>query len=425
MTTHTPIVDSKPASSTHLLLTWELGSGYGHIMGFIPLIEALIPLGVSLSIIARNTVVAGQLLADYPVTIYPSPIFIGDQDRLRSATLSYSDIIYDLGFGDVDELTHTAQAWQNLFALINPDMIIADHSPTAILAARCKRIPSVTFGTGFFIPPLHQSLPLFQRLADDMNNKVRNKEQQVLHNINTILETHGQQSIDFVSNLFADSLNLLCTLHETDHYGAYRDPEMNEYIGGRFCISQGVTQFYPDGKGKRIFGYLKETAPGFEQIIASLIVLTHHSIVHVPKPSAALRERLADVEHIQLSAQPVRVDCLLDKTDLIICHAGHGLVSAGLLSGTRMLLIPSQLEQSLLTQRLAGQRLVAAINPAQPNVDYIKAIEFALTSSELAQQIEHYVERYAHIEQSGSMHRIAQRCLTFLLDTLSQTSNAN
>lgn len=82
-----------------------------------------------------------------------APLYSREVANKVDLTLTYADIIYNLGYAREQDLMSLSKAWINLFTLIKPDLIIADHSPTAVLAARCLDIKSSTYGTGFFIPP--------------------------------------------------------------------------------------------------------------------------------------------------------------------------------------------------------------------------------------------------------------------------------
>ena len=65
---------------------------------------------------------------------------------------TFAHILHNHGFGDLCELRALAAAWRNLFEIVSPDLIVFDHSPTALLAARGLPAKKALIGTGFFCP---------------------------------------------------------------------------------------------------------------------------------------------------------------------------------------------------------------------------------------------------------------------------------
>src|SRR5262249_12877698 len=69
------------------------------------------------------------------------------------------------GLADADALQMLLAAWDRLFALVKPDVVVADYAPAATLAAR-TRLPVILVGTGFTVPPAElYHFPLLHRAA--------------------------------------------------------------------------------------------------------------------------------------------------------------------------------------------------------------------------------------------------------------------
>ncbi|MDT0594731.1 glycosyltransferase [Glaciecola petra] len=400
----------------HIVLTWELGAGYGHIMGFTPLINVWLERGYKVSLISRNTVTAGNLLRDHPVSILQAPLYSREVANKVDLTLTYADIIYNLGYARTQDLVSLSNAWINLFSLIKPDLIIADHSPSAVLAARCLDIKTVTYGTGFCIPPDVSPMPTFQVVTAAQQADCNEREQKTLQNLNTVLGSHKKESLERVSQLFSASLNFICSLPEVDHYGKVRTLPAEEYAGPRFDAQKGVKADFPKHKTKKnIFAYIKENAPNFHALLNALIESKQICIMHVPDPSHAVVNLCAKHPHLHLYSDPVQVEHVLKNADMAICHGGHGLVLAGLLAGKPMLLLPTQLEQSLLTKRLSEQKICAAINPRDTKANYLAGIRFTIENPILRENVQNFAKKYSQLSNESAMSIIVDKCESFIV----------
>ena len=80
-----------------------------------------------------------------------------------SATLN--DILSDMGLADAGAVRQLLGAWDELFKQTRPDLVIADFSPLAALAAR-HRLPLVLIGNGYTLPPHRMKrFPLLHRFS--------------------------------------------------------------------------------------------------------------------------------------------------------------------------------------------------------------------------------------------------------------------
>ncbi len=67
-----------------------------------------------------------------------------------SATLN--DMLSAAGLADGEAVGRILSAWDGIFDRFRPDLVVADYSPLAAMAAR-GRIPLVQVGNGFTVPP--------------------------------------------------------------------------------------------------------------------------------------------------------------------------------------------------------------------------------------------------------------------------------
>lgn len=78
----------------------------------------------------------------------PVPNFV----PVRRETHSYSELLSLMGHLDPAVLVGYLAAWRELFTSLSADLVIADHAPTALLAAHSLNLPACAIGTGFVLP---------------------------------------------------------------------------------------------------------------------------------------------------------------------------------------------------------------------------------------------------------------------------------
>lgn len=390
----------------HIVFAWELGGGLGHIAGFSPLAKALLDAGYQLSVVAQNVSSAAEILGELPLKIYQAPIFRHHTDKL-DVTYSYPEILLDLGYKSSDELYPLVSAWQNVLTLLKPDLVIADHSPSALVACKILNLKKILIGTGFFSPPQVSPLPLFVGTQPPEQKRLLDHEAQVLTTINKVLKNCAIPPFKHLYELFTVEQDFLCTFTELDHY-PQRGPA--HYWGPRFDIDIGTNFTWTKTKGQKVFAYIKQDVPGFELLLEALLSSKKNILLYVPRANSKTIQACVEHKNIKLLNTPANMRQVLQEAEMIICHAGHGVVSAALLNGRRLLLIPSQLEQSMLVYLLAKRRLVAAVNPRNNNVNYSKAIEFACTNVELGKNVELFQKKYAGFNSSKQIDDMLKSC---------------
>jgi len=115
---------------SRILFAWELGGNLGHVMRMRTVARALRERG-------------------HDVSLHKEPSPRSSAPDLPREPASYPEILLHYGFADPAALTDGVRRWRSLYAQAAPDLIVFDHAPTALLAARGLGIPRVLLGTGF------------------------------------------------------------------------------------------------------------------------------------------------------------------------------------------------------------------------------------------------------------------------------------
>ena len=140
-----------------LFYAWEFGANYGHVGAFLPLARALRARGHDIRCAVARAGATAQLLADEGFAWLQAP---STRETPRDGQpLSYNDILLRFGYGRAEDLLGLMLGWRELLQSAGAQLVLADHAPTAILAARTLGLPVMLYSSAFCVPPRQQPLP--------------------------------------------------------------------------------------------------------------------------------------------------------------------------------------------------------------------------------------------------------------------------
>ena len=374
-----------------ILMCWELGGDPGHVARMKPLAEALHERGHRVSFVVREPLSADRLLdparfpwfqAPYQSAGVPSPL----------PTRSFASVLHNTGFHSEPALLGRLHAWRNLYTRLEADLLVFDHSPTAPLAARGLKTRRVVMGTGFGIPPDVSPLPPFD--AADQSPEIAATERRVLGTANAALQALGQSPVARLAEIYSAQAQVFFTFQELDHYGAR---EGAEYWG----ITQqdaGIPTAWPGGPGKRVFAYLKpfKTLP---DLLNTLQESGQPTLIYLSEGTEQARRQFRG-GNLAFAARPVDLNVAFAKADLVVCHAGHGTVSAALLKGKPLLLLPLNMEQRMLAARVVEMGAGMAA-PALAPEGMRQKFQRLLAEPTFSEAAKGFAERHADFDVKG------------------------
>jgi hypothetical protein len=338
---------------SRVLFTWELGGGFGHLHRVAELARPLVAAGHEVHFASAE--LAGlDGLFDAAVRCHQAPLAHRPVAGKPPVLFTFPQVLMRTVLRDVDATLGAVRAWQTLFDLVAPDVIVADYSPTALLAARGRAVRQVVVGTGFLVPPDRTPLDNLRRAPAVDPASLQRIEARTLETMNDVLRRTGGPPLERVGQLYAVDAQALMTLPELDHYA----PRDGADYWGLNQHPPGAAPDWPDVPGKRVFAYLKpfKTLPA---LLETMHARGGPTLVFAPKLPAKLTDRFASPA-LRFVPRALEMDRACREADLVICHAGHGAVASALLAGTPLLALPQNLEQHLNAENAA--RTGAALN---------------------------------------------------------------
>ena len=187
-----------------VLLTWELGGGSGHFVNLRPFVCGLEAAGHKVFAALRDLGKGPDLLGGNAVTFLQAPYKADVPRNVIPLARTFADILHNVGFGDAAELAVRVDAWRDLIDSVAPDLIIFDHSPTALLAARGGKARRVLLGDSFCCPPDCAPFPDLRPWLPRRSTGLFQTEKSVLENVNRVLRSRGQPALARLGQLYGE-----------------------------------------------------------------------------------------------------------------------------------------------------------------------------------------------------------------------------
>lgn len=340
---------------SRILLAWELGMGLGHLGPFLGIAPVLLARGHTLHIAAREVAGAARAVAGLPITVHQAPLCLNTYGGLQEPPLNYSEILMRFGYLEPDMLSGMLVAWRSLMQVTGADVVIADHAPTALLAARSLGLPRVVIGSPFNVPPSQSPTPNMREWEAVPDARLADSDRRVLETINAVLP----QPLTAVHGIFDDATPLLSGVPELDPYFA-RDP--GAYLGLHSVTTGHAAPSWPTGSGPAVFAYLHAQHPGLDVILGVLAASGTRVMAYISGKMPAHLESWSS-ENMVLSAEPVDFDRVLERCVLCVCHGNVGTSLCMLSRGLPLLMLPWHLENMLLARRVAAIGAGQVITP--------------------------------------------------------------
>jgi len=348
--------------SKKVLFTWEIGQGFGHVMPLLPIARELKGRGHRVTFALRDVRAVGALLKAEGFTVLQAPTH---PDQFFPANgpqpQTMADILTIFGFASSNHLRGMVAAWEGLFSVWCPDVVVASYAPLSLLCARNANIPTVLMALPFELPsPTHPSPNI--RTGKIPENS--DADDRVIFAVNKAI---GEKVISAVYDIFIADKTFLMSFPEFD---SLYPRERVEYCGSFFITDVGVTAKWPTHVGKRIFAYLHTDLPSLDLLRLAIQASPYSYSIVLRGADIALVSKW-QAPNVCVSVEVSRLDHALPECDAVLSYGGNGFASACLLAGKPMVFFVRDLESYLTARQVA--KLGAGILPQPQSVSTVMA----------------------------------------------------
>jgi UDP:flavonoid glycosyltransferase YjiC (YdhE family) len=399
-----------------ILYAWEFGANLGHIGTFLPIARELRARGNTVHWVVTHPHQAARLLPKAGFDWLQAPTM--PEQRREGPPLSYADILLRFGYADSNNLLGLVVAWRELLRLTGAKVVLADHSPTAILAARTLDIPVMLFGSGFFAPPPVHPTPNMRPWSPVPIEHLLAMDRLALTSINEVLESCSKPGLDSLARLFQVAEDSLLSFPELDHYPARGQAR----YWGMLPAAVAADSTWPAAPGPRVFSYLRPETPHLEAALQALHELQGSVLIYAPGLPAELMQRYT-APHVAFSTVPVDLNKVARQADAGLTYASPAATVAFLMAGKPVLMMPGHLEQFLFARRVEEMGAGLLQNPEQPPQNLAAMLRQVLTDSGIRANARAFATKYANFDQNAVMTHIVAR-IEELADAAANIANA-
>ena len=405
-----------PASrALTVVMAWELGGGLGHMVPLSQVARPLLAAGhtvhMVLADLSNARAALGALAGHERLHLWQAPTWISPLFG-SSEPASYAELLFRAGYLDARRLSGLVEGWGTLLDQLRPDLLLVDHSPTALLAARGRTLRTAQFGTGFFIPVMESPIPSYREWEPVPRHRVERSESLVLQTCNTILAERGQPQLDQLRDLFRCDETFLVTVPELDHFEhRARDPDQH-YYGSLASASHGKPAHWPAGPGPAVFVYLKSEYRGLGEVLKRLKAGPWRVLAYIP---GLTQTTVAETSgpNLRVVVDPVDMDEVCRSCDAVLCQSGSGTVATALQAGKAVVMLPMHMEQLLFARRV--QALGAGLYLTEDRIDRLEnCLQRVLTQQSFTEAASAFARRYAWPDGNRVAETIAMRCVELM-----------
>ncbi len=392
----------------NVVMAWELGRGFGHLFPMAAVGEAFRRQGHCVTVIIPEHTRGPELLLAVGLRVEEIPL---EQAPPRAFPISvnYSANLLRNGYWDPATVRSRVSSWRAALARHQPDLLLCDHAPAALLASRDAVYPRAAMGTGFTLPPLSTPMPALQPWFLMPADRLTEADTALLGAANPALDQLGLAPLDTVASMFDTVARFLCIESELDHYTS-RSGEL--YWGAMAPpASLGLAPVPPEAPDSFVFVYLTASNRFFGPVLDALDRLGLPVLAYVGGGAPASDPACRVPSTITYLTAPTDLSKVASRCRLAITHGGTMTTSSLLKNGLPLLICPEDLEKAILGARLAAQGLARSMNWFSPVMeDLAPVIASMIDDSDRSESRRAFAAKYAGVASESVASQIVVRC---------------
>lgn len=352
------------ASGRRVLLAWEFGAGRTHALNTLCIARFLREAGVE----CLATFYEPTLREEFAAIGVPMVQTVVWPGRRRAAAgwqerevRALGDVLVNLGMTMPGALSGAIGHYEALFALFQPNLVLAENAFGAMLAAR-GRMPCLAFGTNASLPPVRDGR--FALRPDTSATEATFPEEDVCAALNRELAAAGREP-----------LAALTEIVNPDHAYPYGPPAFDTYGRDRdepILPSPLPISALPSHwtRGTGVFAYLHAFVQGTNAVLNGLRRARRPTTLYLPGLLDDARPLLGAAVHVSEAAMPL--PWILSEPRCVVHHGGVQLTTACLAAGRPQVILAKELDNELTGRFVAERGLGFARHVLQADESWLK-----------------------------------------------------
>lgn len=332
----------KLQSYKRVLLTWEMGGGFGHVLPLKRLASQYMNMGCHVTVALPDLHYRSLFLGNN-INVIKAPVVRSINKPAVDRVKSMAEILYYSGWSSYLTVGKVVKQWRKIFFQEKPDLLIADFSPAALLASR-DLIRSVSVGNSFCIPDRKPILSFPYTYLEDRDRKVIEAcERKVLSNVNRIRRNYSiKKELNQCGDLFYGDDTKITVHRDLDIYQR-KSASVSYYNEKSVRPENEADTFYKTGKPK-VLAYIKDIAKWKNKIDK---FIDSNSCEFVAFTGGNNVNGSFSKARFKIVNKSIDMPGLIGQVDTVICNGGSNVINETYLANKKLLIWPESMEQSI------------------------------------------------------------------------------